>query len=641
MFRIKFSYLFFIIFLASTTGSSQAQMLNGIAEEIVVSATRTATAVRELATSVTVITEEEIKHKGQKLIVDFLRTVPSLDISKNGGLGGTASIFIRGAKSEHTLVLIDGIESNDPISPSKTFDLAHITTDNVEKIEIIRGPQSTLYGSDAIGGIINIITKKGSEGQSISLSTEGGTYGTTFSQAGYNGSKGIYKYSFGVSKISTDGISAAGEKWDNTENDGYNNTTYSSRLGIDFNENAAIDLTARYYSAESDIDNSGGIGGDDPNNIITTEQLFFSGTGIYKALENRWEQQLNFSYSDIDRKNNNGIDTDHPDDLIRAAFKGANLRLSWQNIFKPDENNIITAGLDIEEENGSSDYYSESSWGPFTSIFDKKSSTTKGFYFQDQLSFNNSFFSSFGVRFDSHDKFGSRTTFKFAPAYYFNSTDTKLKFTFGTGFKSPTLYQLYSQYGDESLDPEESTGFDAGFEQFFNNGGIKIEAAIFFNKFDNLIDFDSNLNLYDNIAKSESNGLELMSSFRINDNLSFSTGYTFTNTEDKTTGELLLRRAKHKLNFNSTYLFLEHGSLNLNGNYVGEREDMDFSTWPAERVTLDPYILLNFAGSYDFSEYFQLYGRIDNLLDEEYEDVRGYGTLGRTLTGGLRFNFNK
>ena len=607
-------------------------------EEIVVTATRTEIPVGEIPSSITVISSKEIERKQKASVLEVLRGLPALDIVRSGGEGRTTSVFIRGAKSEHTLVLVDGVEMNDPISPGRSFDFANLTTDDIERIEIIRGPQSTLYGSDAIGGVINIITKKGKDKPGGFFSTEAGSYNTFREKAGLSGGNGFFNYSLGMSRTDTDGISAAGEKYGNTEKDGYENTSMSTRLGLTPAENLSLDLILRYIDARSDIDNAGGTGGDDPNHTYETKQFFLRTEAKVSLFDDVWEQKLGFSLTDHERKDNNDKDASHPDDLLRSSFDSRMTKFDWQHDFYLHETNTLTVGLETEKEEGKSDYYSESAWGPYTSTFDKKSARTTSYYLQDQVKLGG-FFANAGVRLDEHSRFGTATTYRVGAAYLFKDAGAKIKATYGTGFKAPSLFQLFSSYGDESLEPEKSAGWDVGIEKSLWEDGLTLGATYFRNDFENLVEFDSATSKYMNIGEAVSKGVELFATVRPTKSLSVQASYTYTDTEDMATGKELLRRAKYKTGLDVNYRFLESGDLNLGIMYVGKREDNDYTTWPAKRVELAGYTLVNLAASYEITKNVQVFGRVENLLDEDYEEAKGFGTSGISAFGGVKLSF--
>ncbi len=606
---------------------------------VVVTAAKTETPTREVASSISVITSREIEELQKTTVLDVLRTVPSLDIVQAGGAGKTSSVFMRGAKSEHTLVLMDGVELNDPISAGRSFDLANLTTDNIERIEILRGPQSTLYGSDAIGGVINIITKTGKGKPNGFVSFEGGAFETFKESAGISGGGKWINYSFGFSRSDTAGISVANKKDGNSEKDGYGNTTFSGKLGIAPAQGFDIDVLYRRADATADLDNEGGAGGDDANYTLSSKQNFIRAQMRLSLFQGRWNQKAGFSLTDHDGRYRNEVDIDHPDDAMLNSYNGRMHKFDWQNNFLISGANSLSFGLETEEEEGSSYYYSDSAWGEYSSDFPNKRARTTGIYLQDQIRLGGRWFTTIGARLDSHSQFGTKGTYHIASAYVFESTGTKLKMSYGTGFKAPSLYQLYSTYGNEGLQPEKSTGWDAGIEQSFANGKLSMSAVYFDNQFDEMVDFNSATFKYANVANALSRGLETSISAQATDNLTLRGGYTYTDTEDKATGYDLLRRARHKIGFDADYRFLTRGSVNLNIIHTGRRYDTNYSTYPYSRVGLSRYVLVNLGAMYDLTSHLRLFGRVDNLLNQDYEEVKGYGTPGVSAFGGIKVLF--
>ncbi len=626
-------------YTSTTTDIASIGTEGNVPEEVVVTATRLKTPSRQIGSSITVITSKQIEEMQKSTLLDLLRDLPSLDVVQTGGHGGTTSVFIRGAKPGHTLILIDGIEMNDPISPDRSYNLANLTTDNIERIEIIRGPQSTLYGSDAIGGVINIITKKGRGKPGGFVSVKGGSFDTFRERAGLNGASGLINYSMEVSRLDTEGISSAGAKYGNQEKDGYRNTSISVRLGVTPVEDLDGDFILRYIDARADIDNTGGKGGDDPNSTLRSKELFLRAQARLIMLDGKYEQKLGFSLTDHDRNYNNDTDPGHPSDLSRSSYDGKTYSLDWQHNLYLYPANTLTMGLEQKKEQGRSDYYSESAWGPYTSRFEAKSARTTGYYAQDQVKLRGSWFTTLGIRLDDHSRFGTKTTYRITSAYLIRRTRTKIRGSYGTGFKSPSLFQLYSRYGDEDLKPEESTGWDAGVDQSFFHKRLTIGATYFHNSIDNMIEFDSGTSTYMNIDRAYTKGVELSISAQPYNDLTMRASYTHTETEDRTTGEGLLRRPKNKFAFDLNYHFLKRGNLNLEFLYVGKRFDTDYSTFPATRVELDNYVLVNLAGSYQIVRNIQVTGRMENLLDQDYEEVKGYGTPGISGFAGIKVSF--
>ena len=300
--------------------------------------------------------------------------------------------------------------------------------------------------------------------------------------------------------------------------------------------------------------------------------------------------------------------------------------------------------MQYQHEQGESEYHDQGIWGLYSSIFPLKQAHTAGIFLQDQIRVADQFFATVGLRIDHHSQFGTEVTYRLAPAYYIQHTGTKLKITYGTGFKSPSLYQLYApgtlygSIGNEDLNPEKSTGWDSGFEQHFLKGKIVFGATYFFNVFKDLINFDFAKG-YINIGRAESKGAELFIHTHPIKELVLKASYTKTDAKDKDTDTPLLRRPKHKLAVTLGYNFLEKGDVNLSLFHVGEREDVDTSSWPSSQVTLPSYTLLNTAFSFDITPHIQIFIRLDNVLNVKYEMLKGYGTPGFSFYSGATISF--
>jgi vitamin B12 transporter len=610
--------------------------------EIVVTATRLEAPAREVASSVTVISSEDLERLKKMSILEILRDVPGISITQNGGQGEAASVFLRGANSEHTLVLLDGVELNDPINPSRSADLAHLYLENIERLEILRGPQSPLFGSDALGGVVNIITKKGEGKPRLTLASSGGSYGTFAGQAGVSGSAKKVHYSFGLSRFETQGISAAGSTFPgNSEIDGYRNLTLSGRVGLTLRDNLEVNLFARSVLAKTDIDNFGGPYGDDPNSVQDYRSFFIKGELRGLFLENRWEQKLAIAVIDSRRTNDNPADEAHPLESETGLYKSRLFKLDWQNNFFLHPSSTLTMGIEYEMEEGESKYFAEGPWGSSSSFFPLKSATMTGLYVQDYIRFADQFFATVGLRLDHHSQAGEAMTYRLAPAYIFKTSGTKIRASLGTGFKAPSLYQLYAPgtffgpIGNENLKPEKSLGWDAGIEQPLFEGRVRLAATYFHNGFKNLINFVQG---YTNIGKAESKGLEIELKGKPNESLSFSAAYTHLDAKDKIKGTALLRRPGNILSAGLSFSFFEKWRATVSYGFVGKREDLDFLSWPPRTVTLSPYSLLNGLISYELSSHVQAYGRLDNILDEKYEMVYGYGTLCFSFQAGVKIS---
>jgi len=609
--------------------------------EIVVTATRLETPARELASSVTVIPTGDLERSKGMFVLEAVRAACGISILQNGGSGAAASVFLRGSNSEHTLILVDGVEINDPVNPSRSADLAHLMLLNVERLEIIRGPQSPLYGSDALGGIVNIITAKGTGKPLWTLTSSGGSYGTFAGQAGVSGSTGRVDYSFGLSRYETDGISAAGRRYaGNSEEDGYNNLTFAGRIGLRLRENIDFTVSARSAWAGTEIDNFGGPGGDDPNSVQDYASLFLRGEFRGLFLRNRWEQKLALAVIRSRRDHDNPVDEFHPFDSEEGFFKSGLVKLDWQNNLFLHPSNTLTLGLELESERAESEYLTEGSWGPFLSFFPRQRAETTGFYVQDVVRLEDRFFAAAGLRFDRHGRAGNALTYRFAPAYIFPATQTKIRASLATGFKSPSLYQLYAPptsfgpIGNETLRPERSVGWEAGFEQPLLSGRVRWSGAYFDNRFRDLIDFDSSRG-YINIGRAESRGMEVELEARPGGDLMFFASLTHLRARDTIARATLLRRPEDVFSAGFRCSFLKSLGCSLSLNGVGKREDLDYSDYPARRVVLPAYALLNGVFSWDVRPGIQLFLRLDNILAADYEMVYGYGAPGFSIGTGF------
>jgi vitamin B12 transporter len=606
---------------------------------IFVTANRTETSREEVGNSITIITARQLEEMQKLTVLDALRTVPGLDVVQAGGPGGQASIFIRGAKSEDALILMDGVEMNDPSTPGRSFDFAQLTTANIERIEIIRGPQSTLYGSDAMSGVINIISKTGQGKPGGFLSGEYGSFNSFSENADLSGGNKWANYTLNASRLDTKGISAASESDGNLERDGYKNTTISGKIGIMPIEHVHADFILRYTDSQADLDNFGGVGGDDPNNRADVKQLFSKAQARISLFNGFWEQTIGFSLSHHERNYRNDTDAEHPFDSDRSTYNGEVLKFDWQHNLRFQEMNMLTMGVEMEQEKAKSDYYSESAWGPYTSDFAQKNSRTTAWYVQDHVRLGGNWFATLGTRLDDHSLFGTKITYRIASNYLIQETGTRIKGSLGTGFKSPSLYQLYSLYGDETLKPETSIGWDIGIEQFLWNNRLTLGVTYFRNKFNQMIDFDNATWKYLNVDAAKTLGIEMFAYAQPFAVLILQANYTYTATKDKATGFDLLRRARHKLGFTANYRYSKKGNANLEINYVGKRTDIDYSTLPYARVTLSGYMLVNLALAYDINGGLQMFAGVKNLGNAAYEEVLGYGTPRISAFTGIKFVF--
>ncbi len=418
------------------------------------------------------ISGEELVRTGKSFVLDALESALGLSTVRAGGPGAASSVSVRGANSEHTLFLLDGVELNDPINPSRSYDVSHLPLSQVERVEILRGPQGLLYGSDALGGVVNIITRAGRGRPRLTLASSADTLRSLDADVSLAGTGRKTEYSFALFHERTAGLSAASAAYPgNVEKDGYRNLSLSARYAYAPRPGASLTLTVRAVDARTELDNFGGPGGDDPNSVQDYGSVLVRGQYRSLARGGRWEQAVSVSWLGARRSNDNPTDEGHPDEWDEGLYKSGLFKLDWQNNFFLKPTNTLTAGLELEQEKGRSDYLSESVYGPYESRFPTARAGVAGIYILDHWETGGRFFVTAGVRADLHSRAGGAVTFRVAPAYLIAATGTRLKATLGTGFKSPSLYQLFAPatsfgpVGNPLLRPERALGWDAGIEQ--------------------------------------------------------------------------------------------------------------------------------------------------------------------------------
>ncbi len=633
--------LFTIILFFSTILLAQQKQISHKLDEIVVTANKYQTPVYQIASSVTVITAKEIERSHATSVVEVLREVPGLAVVEQGGPGKLTSVFMRGANSNFVLVLIDGVEINNPASPNNGFDFSNLQTSDVERIEIVRGPQSTLYGSEAIAGVINIITKKGKGKPSFTLTGEGGSHSFYKGSISSAGSLEKFNYAVNFSRIQTEGISAI--KGENFEKDGYANNSVFAKIGYELSQNFDFNLTYKQINANGDIDQPQK-DGDDPNYTFDSQTRLVNGKFNGSFMDGKLQSSLRASYFTFSGNNKDEEDAAHPGVKSESNFDGNRLSLDFQNNLVIGKSNIVTLGIDYRSDKASSSYSSENAFGSYNSEFPEESIGTFGVYLQDQINLSGNFFAAVGARYDKNNKFGSVFTYRIAPAYFIRQSGTKLKASYGTGFKAPSIMNLFDPlYGNPDLLPEKSAGWEIGFEQFLLKENLSFGITYFNFKMTDMLGFDAAYKPV-NINKAESSGIEAGITLRNLNGFSFNTTYTYNKVNDVSDtnpnkDDQLIRRPMHKLVFVANYNYEGKINLNLSVNMNGKRYDNDFSSWPAKRVELKSYTLANFSVSYKALDYLTVFGKIDNLLDTDYEEVLYYGTLGRSFYGGFKLTF--
>lgn len=614
-------------------------------DKIIVSATRTSTTLDKIGGSTaTVITSEEIDAKKQVFVQEVLKGVPGLYLTSNGGPGTSTSTYIRGADAKNTLVLIDGIMVNDPSSATRSANIGTLNVDNIERIEVVRGALSVLYGTNATAGVINIITKKGTDEPSIYGSVEGGSYNTWKGTAGGSGAFQIFNFSASVSTMKTDGTSIADADNDDilhdgntSEEDGHENLTFSGKFGFDLTPDFDINAVVRYSASETDLDDyysGGGFAQDqvdfwttpNPNGLkrqkVEADEVYYRADIHNFFLSRKVESTLYYQGS---RHDDEGFDSSGDSSY---EFKGDTQDFGWNGTYNCGNTNYFSLGLNRYDESFDNNTIDENQH-------------VNSFYVQDQYFWGDILDIVAGLRYDDHESFGSATTYRVAPAVIIPSTATTLKFSWGTGYRAPSLFELYSTYGNPGLEEEKSDGWDAGIEQPLMDGRLTLGLTYFDMTYEDRIDYDFVTSTYNQLpGDTKTKGAEAFVQMTPVSDLDLMLSYTYTDTEDPD-GEPLVRRPENKVTFNARYRFWDKGVCNLDVIWVDERaaldSAMDVDGNPVE--TLDAYIVVNLSAAYDILSWLQVYGRVDNLFDEFYEEAWSYATPGLSGFLGLRVTY--
>lgn len=607
--------------LGSGALAQDATPLEGI---VIYSANRTPTDAAKVGSSVEVITEQELAARGQTYVKDYLETLPGVHFSQAGGPGGTSSISLRGTNAGYVKVLVDGIDVSDPSNTTTSAHFEHLLVGDVARIEVLKGSQSTLYGGDAVGGVITIETKAARKlGFSQSGGAEYGAYNTWRGAytAGYLAADGS-NVSFTVQGVNTDGFSAAAI---GREDDGYRNLTFSGRGEYYLSPSAKIFFAARSMRARYEYD-----GYPPPSYLIlndtndygrTTQHAGRVGTE-FKLLNGAFVNTLALQGMSIERDTFSG-------GASSGWFEGDRIKGEYKGVLRFNSALSLLAGADWEQTGAKTN-----------NTAGRNTADVGGTYAQLQLEPVAGLVLTAGGRIDDHSAFGTFNTHRLTAAYLVPGTETKFRGSLGTGFRAPSLDELYGSYGfapdygNPNLLPEESESWDVGIEQGFLGGKYKLGATYFSIDTENLITYNSDCGIpgelclinVPGVTKRE--GVELTAAARISSGITVTSGYTYTDTE-QASGARLARVPRHAVSLGLDIQPTDKIQANVVARYVADTLDGG--------TRLDDYWLVNAKVSYEFSPGMKAYVRAENLLDEKYQTLLGYGTPGLSVYGGIQF----
>ena len=631
-------------------------------KEVVISATKTPVPVTQLTSAVEVITGEELQRRQVKTVMDALRLSQGLTVFSDGGPGTASSVRIRGSNADQVLVVIDGAIMNS--ATLGNFNFANLTTDNIERIEVLRGAQSMLWGADAMGGVINITTKKGAGGPSASAFFEYGSFSSIREGGQASGKKGPVDFSAAISRWDYTGFSAVNYRRGASERDGYHNWQASTKVGIELPYEGRLDLNFRFLQGKSNFDGGFG-GGFDILGAYSRSQQYVYSAAYQQPITNWWTQVLTLSRQNENLRSSPGTSARdlvtgfvfnpldpqfNPESQINTVAN----RIEWQHNFQLGKPLLLTAGYQYREQQGENFNLTTG----VTDINNHIISSHAGFA-QGQLNLWDRVFATAGVRQDDYNVFGNATTYRATAGYLHQETGTKLRGSYATGFRAPTINQLFFPVlGNPNLKPEKSQSMDIGVDQYLLDNRLTISGGFFWNHYRDMILFQQNLPVCgpdtvfgdplgnfcaQNVGQVSTKGWEASVKYAVVKDVVFvksldvQAQYTNTLTRnlDDNPGNRVPRMPVDQWSMIISYKPIDPLRINLEGRYVGSR----FND-AANRQSMPAFDVWNISASYNVTNRVQTYVRLDNIFNEKYEEVLLFGTPVRSIFVGLRVNYD-
>jgi vitamin B12 transporter len=620
----------------SSNVTSQGSGTTPTKPKVAVSPTSVPTPTDQVASSVSVITAHDMEVMQRRTGPDALQDVPGINVIQTGGPGGLTSIFMRGTNSNHTKVLIDGIDVSDPSNANRNYDIGQLLTNDIAQMEVLRGPQSGLYGADALGGVIVITTQEGNGPPKVSGTIEAGSFGTFNQYVSASGSEDHFRYAINAGHFrSTDtpvtplDLLAPGET---RLNDSYDNQTYTTKFGLDVTPYLTFNTVARYTDATlkftgDNFNNFPLVFPDDTHSIQTVHQLYTRGETVVSLFNGAFKNYFAVGYTD-DRNSNFS-----PDVLPNISInQGQRIKYDWRGVATLAPGQILILGLEDQTERLEV---------PTTTAQE----SNRAAYAEFQSRIAKWFFLAANIRIDDNEDFGSHTTWRVAPGVVVPWTETEIKGSAGTAFKAPSLTQRFVDFpffvANRDLLPEQSFGYDYGFEQPLLNNQVRFGATYYHNDITNLIEgtpFIPAIMAFSNanIGSATTRGVESFVSLAITREFGIRGDYTRTIAIDDDTGLELLRRPKNKASLTATYAPADPWTLSATLLRVGDW--VDFDRFGSTTLTAPGYTVVNLAGSYKVTDNASLFGRIDNAFDRHYEDPTGFLRPGIGFFAGVKLN---
>lgn len=604
-----------------------------LTETVVVTATLSPESPDETPAASTALDGEELREQGLVSVEEALRRVPGATVTRSGSPGKVSSFFIRGANSNQVLVLYDGIELNTPFFGG--YDLSHLSLSDVERVEVVRGPFSSLYGSQAIGGVVNVISRRPDrEGVAGAVRLQGGTEDYRMGELSVQAATGRFLIDASLDRVETAGLEGETVRLPSgavpISNDDYRRDTGSARAALGLPDGSEIAFQIRRSEAELGVPYSGGWATPDAHQKV--EERVWAvpidlrmGRGGDLRLQVAQVDQA-FSFSD-------------PEAFFSAQETEARSQSYRADYFAPDwRGHGFVAGLQRQDQRV--DNETIFSGFPVTNLDDERV-RMDSLFVQDAWRVHEKMRVVLGLRWDEYSSYGSRTSPRLSVNYDLAPERTSLRASWGRAFRAPTPGELYYPFsGNPDLRPETSTGYELGLVQHLAGEQVRIEGTLFYNELEELIAFDSTSFRNENIGRARTRGLELGLAARVAEAWILGGEYTYLRAEDLEAPEEerdLLRRPESQLRLYADWKAAFGLDLHLEARYVGERADVDPASF--ERATNPSYSVVDLSGIYDLTRHLALQARVGNLFDEDYQEALGFPALGRHATVGLVARF--
>ena len=639
---------------ATAFASSAHAETDRISDGILITGNLEPLPTKEVTSSYTIITAKDIEEHQYLRLTDALKTVPGLNVVQSGPHGAQTSIFMRGSNSNQTLVMMNGLPLEDPSSPSGAASISNISLGDVERIEVVRGPQSGVYGSQAIGGVINIITKSGTGALSTHASIEGGTLGTLNANGSVSGGFGSTNYYFAASHERTDGSDITPARIRGTqpeEKDGNETTSISGNIGQRFGENVKGSIFAQFVDSSVDTDEDGSNASftpfyDNPNSTYDQQKLLISGKLSGKFFGGKWRPTLTGGYLHQQGQNKDQPDAGGSIYSNDVTFTSETLNAAFDNSYDLLDWNTLSFGTTYRHEKYEAHGFRD--FGPTYRINEQSKADRDQFavYAGEHLNFADQLFLNLNLRYDMPVDYENHFSFTIAPAYYLPDSDTRFTASYGTGFKTPSLYQLHGFStnsfgvfrGNPNLKPEKSRGWETGIEQGFFDHALVTGVTWFQTQIDDPIVTNSAGTTTQNDPGFTAKGIEAFVSFDVMQNVSARIDYTYTLLKTDSFQAAFSRRPRHQIGLTADWQPMEGTSLATDIQWIDPYRDIPRDGF-GYYLNPTPYTIVNISGSQKLTDNVTLTARVNNLLDQKYEPANGFQAPGIEALAGVTVSF--